>query len=198
RAARWITHILNRLSYERELLGPVARFGGEITPAVLQVFVRTHGADKPNAKKLDNDLWSVECEFPLPAHIGLGTYIEMSGDDWRDLMQSVGYEVPDKKPALPPILNFRAPQGKLSVVRNGREVILRQIEMTAAQYAKAGDAAWIVPSSCNGFRIRTAPDYSTGVAYYMAPRCAVFITDSRSHPVPPSVSEYNLGNEAAE
>lgn len=198
RAARWIAHTLNRLAYERELLGPVSRYAGEITPAILQVFVRAHGADKPQAKKLDDDFWSVQCEAPLPAHIGLGTYAEMTGDDWRDLMQSVGYEVPAKKDAKPPILNFRAPQGKISVVRHGKEQVLRQIEMTAAQYKRAGDAGWIVLSTCGGFRLRTAPDYSTGVAYYMAPRCAIFITDSKAHDVPASVLEYDLNTEAAE
>ena len=36
--ARWINHTLHRLSYERELLGEVPRFEGEITPTVLQMF----------------------------------------------------------------------------------------------------------------------------------------------------------------
>lgn len=191
RAARWIAHTLNRLSYERELLGPVSRYSGEITPAVLQVFVRAHGADKPLAKKLDDDFWSVQCEAPLPAHIGLGTYIEMTAEDWRDLMQAVGYEVPAKKDAKPPILNFRAPHGTLSVVSPWKKEAetLRQIELTAEQYARQGEAKGTRLSSCGGFRVRVGLDYSTGVAQYMAPRCAVFITDQKAHPIPNSATE---------
>ena len=33
---RWIEHTLNRLGYERELLGPVVRFGGALTPVILR------------------------------------------------------------------------------------------------------------------------------------------------------------------
>lgn len=191
RAARWIAHTLNRLSYERELLGPVARYSGEITPAVLQIFARAHGADKPRAKKLDDDFWSVQCEAPLPAHIGLGTYVEMTGDDWRDLMQAVGYEAPAKKDAKPPILNFRAPLGAIAIVSPWTKQAenLRQIEMTAEDYAKQGDAKSTRLSACGGYRVRVGLDYSTGVALYMAPRCAVFITDQKAHPIPYSATE---------
>lgn len=190
RAARWIAHTLNRLSYERELLGPVARYSGPITPAVLQVFVRTHGADKPQATKLEDDFWSIQCEAPLPAHIGLGTYAEMTGDDWRDLMQACGYEVPAKKDAKPPILNFRAPS--VSVVNPWRREAetLRQIEMTAAEFAAQGDAKGTRLSSCGGFRVRVGVDYSHPGPRYSAPRVAVFITGQKAHPVPESVAEF--------
>lgn len=199
RLARWIAHTLNRLAYERELLGPVSRYSGEITPTVLQMFVRAHGADKPKGAALGDGLFSVECESPLPAHIALGNYAEMTGDEWRDLMQACGYEVPAKKDAKPPILNFRAPQGAISTVNPHRrqEEILRQIEMTAAEYAKQGEGRGTRLSTCGGFRVRVGLDYSTGVARYMAPRCAVLITDQKAHPVPNSVTEYDL-REAAE
>lgn len=49
--SRWISHTLNRLAYEREMLGPVPRFEGEITPTLLQMFVREHGADKPKGRQ---------------------------------------------------------------------------------------------------------------------------------------------------
>lgn len=42
-------------------------FAGEITPTLLQMFVREHGADKPKGAKVDDDLFSVECDAPLPA-----------------------------------------------------------------------------------------------------------------------------------
>jgi hypothetical protein len=200
RLARWIAHTLNRLSYERELLGPVARFSGQITPATLQVFLRTHGADKPKAAKVDDDLFTVECEAPLPAHIALGCSVEMTGEEWRDLMQSVGYEVPEPKDAKPPILNFKAPGGTVSLIDPWKmqAVDLPQIELTAAQYAAQGDAKGTRLSSCGGFRVRVGLDYSTGVARYMAPRCAVLIIDQKQHPTPASVLELHSAKEAAE
>lgn len=200
RAARWIAHTLNRLAYERELLGPVSRYVGEITPAMLQIFVRTHGADKPQAKKLDDGLFSVQCAAPLPAHIGLGDYVEMTAEEWRDLMQACGYEVPEKKDAKPPILNFKAPAGTVSLVDPWRKeaVEYRQVEMTSAEYAKQGDAAFTRLSSCGGFRVRVALDYSTGVAHYMAPRVAVLLTDKKQHPLPESVLDMHSAKEAAQ
>jgi hypothetical protein len=200
--ARWINHTLNRLSYEREMLGPVARYAGPITPAVLQVFVRAHGADKPEGKKIDSDLFSVQCEAPLPAHIGLGTYIEMTGDEWRDLMQEVGYEVPAKKEALPPILNFRAPSGNVEIAsrasyRNApKSETLRQVEMTADEYKRLGDDSWISASACKEFRVRTSKDPAFKGPYYMAPRVAVYITDSKAHPIPATVID--VTQEAAQ
>lgn len=198
--ARWIAHILNRLSYERELLGPVARYSGKITPAILQVFVRTHGGEKPTAKQIEPDFFALQCDTPLPAHIGLGDTLEMSGDDWRDLMQSCGYEVPAKKEGPPPILNFKASGGQIQVVNPWRKEAedLRQIEMTAAEYAKQGDAKGTRLSSCGNFRVRCGIDYSHPGPRYSAPRCAVFITDSKEHTAPESFLDYESHKEAAE
>lgn len=95
---RWIEHILNRLSYERSMLGPVTRFGGELTPVILQAFAREHGAEKPKATEIDPGFFQLESPLPLPAHLASATYLELQADDWCDLMQSVGYEVPDAKP----------------------------------------------------------------------------------------------------
>ena len=169
RAARWIAHTLNRLSYERELLGPVARYSGPIT------------------------FFSIKCDSPLPAHIGLGDYVELSGDEWRDLMQAVGYEVPVKKDAKPPILNFKAPAGTVEISSRAsyrgapKSESLRQVEMTAADYKKQGDSGWIAQSACGEFRLRTARDPAHKGPYYSAPRVAVFLSDSKAHPLPESV-----------
>ncbi|ATG37776.1 hypothetical protein PhaeoP23_03699 (plasmid) [Phaeobacter piscinae] len=54
------------------MLGEVPRFEGEITPTLLQVFVRAHGADKPKGAKVDDGLFTVECAALLPLHIGDG------------------------------------------------------------------------------------------------------------------------------
>jgi hypothetical protein len=193
RAARWIAHTLNRLAYERELLGPVARYAGPITPAVIQVFVRTHGADKPQAKKLDDDFYSVKCESPLPAHIGLGDYIELTGNDWRDLMQACGYEVPAKKDAKPPILNFKAPSGVVSVVNPWRREAenLPQVDLTAAEYGKIhSDQRGTRLSTCGGFRVRIAPNPKATGPIYSRGWAAIMISDQKAHPVPTSVAEF--------
>ena len=87
RMARRINHTLNRLAYEKEMQGETPRHTEEITPTMLQMFVREHGADKPKGAKVDDDLFTIECRAPLPAHIGDGHSLELSGDEWRDLMR---------------------------------------------------------------------------------------------------------------
>lgn len=193
--SRWINHTLNRLSFERELLGEVPRFTGEITPTLLQMFVREHGADKPKGAKVDEDLFTVECDAPLPAHIADGATVELSGDEWRDLMQSCGYTPPEKKPAKPPILNFRAPQGKISVVNPWRreEEILPQAEMSKAEYAKIhSDQRGTRLSTCGGFRVRIAPNPNHDGPRYAAGWAAILITDQKQHDTPESVKGYDV------
>lgn len=95
---RWIEHTLNRLAFERSLLGDVARYEGDITPVILQAFAREHGAEKPKATEIEPGSFELESPVPLPLHLASGRWLEMEADDWRDLMQSVGYEVPAPKP----------------------------------------------------------------------------------------------------
>lgn len=95
---RWIEHVLNRLAFERSMLGDVPRFEGELTPVILQAFAREQGAEKPVATETDPGSFQLESPLPLPAHIADGTYLDLTGDDWRDLMQDIGYIVPDAKP----------------------------------------------------------------------------------------------------
>ncbi len=190
--ARWITHTLNRLAYEREFLGNVPRFSGEVTPTVLQSFVREHGADKPKAEKLDDELFSVQSPAPLPAHIGNGDYIEMTADDWRDLMQSAGYHPPAKKPGKPPILNFKAPSGKVETVNPWQRETesLVQRELTKEEYAKIhSEQRGTRLSACGGFRIRICPDPHHEGPRYSAGWVAVFISDQKAHPLPESILE---------
>ena len=89
---RWISHTLNRLAYERNELDEVPRFEGELTPVILQGFAREHGAHKPTAYKTQTG-YILESSVDLPAHIAVGTTLELDGDSWRDLMQSAGYRV---------------------------------------------------------------------------------------------------------
>lgn len=189
---RWINHTLNRLAYEREMLGDVPRFGGEITPTLLQMFVREHGADKPKGAKLDDDLFSVECDAPLPAHIGKGCSIELSGDEWRDLMQACGYVPPATKPAKPPILNFKAQSGKVSVINPWRREaeILPQVELTKAEYGKIhSEQRGTRLSTCGNFRVRIAPNPQHEGPRYSAGWAAIVLTDQKQHEIPESVRD---------
>ncbi|MEM1153536.1 MAG: DUF3560 domain-containing protein [Pseudomonadota bacterium] len=95
---RWVNHLLNRLAYERAELGEVPRFEGALTPVIIQGFARTHGTDKPKAKKT-GDGFSLVSELPLPVHIGDGTELTLSDAQWRDVMQGLGYEVVIKERA---------------------------------------------------------------------------------------------------
>jgi hypothetical protein len=95
---RWIDHVLNRLAYERSLLGDVVKFNGELTPVILQAFAREHGAEKPICTIVEDGFYMLESPVPLPAHLADGRWLELSGDEWRDLMQACGYEVPTPKP----------------------------------------------------------------------------------------------------
>jgi hypothetical protein len=117
---RWIDHILNRLAFEREMLGEVARYEGELTPVILQAFAREHGADKPAASIIDDGYMMLESPVPLPLHIGEGmTWAEKSLEEWRNFMQATGYEVPaakprrvSSKPAPAPLINPTAEQAE--------------------------------------------------------------------------------------
>lgn len=184
---RWIDHILNRLAYERDLLGPVARYEGELSPVILQAFAREHGAMKPSAKAVPEG-FALESAVPLPLHIASEKAVTLSADDWRDLMQSVGYTVPEKKDAKPPILNFRA--GELVAPNRfhaGETQTFRQIELTKAEYAKVwADQRGTRTSVCGTFRFKICIDPTAPGAYFSRPWVAVFLTDSKEHPAPES------------
>lgn len=182
---RWIEHTLGRLSYERSMLGEVERFEGELTPVILQAFTREHGAHKPKGQDLGGDRFSIESSAPLPLHIGDGKTLELSGDEWRDLMQSAGYEVPKPKAAPAPILNFRAPQFVSICTWNKVPRTFQQVEMTKAEFNKLWkESRGCLLSACGRFRFRTAPDPFHNGPTYSAPRVAVFLTDSKEHPAP--------------
>lgn len=188
---RWIEHILNRLSYERELLGTVQRFEGSITPVIIQAFAREHGAHKPQATKVDGDSFQLESKVALPLHLADGVSLEMSADEWRDLMHSVGYEVPAKKDALPPILNFRAPKFYCYAGWNGKELReFQQVEMTKAQYGKINsDCRGTRTSICGEYRFKICPNPFHEGPGYSRPWVAVFLTDSKEHARPESYNE---------
>ncbi|TIS37520.1 DUF3560 domain-containing protein [Mesorhizobium sp.] len=187
---RYIEHTLNRLSYERELLGPVRRYEGELTPVILQAFAREHGAHKPEGRKIDAETFVIESSATLPLHLANDTVLELSADEWRDLMQSAGYEVPVKKDGLPPILNLKAKtlQAKHRYHRDQIETF-PVVEMTKAEYGKIyAEQRGTRPSLCGQFRFKICPNPKFDGPRYMAGWCAVFLTDQKAHPLPDSVA----------
>lgn len=202
---RWIEHTLNRLAYERDLLGPVARFEGDLTPVILQTFARTHGAEKPKAEKTGEG-FKLKSPVPLPAHLGAGDALELTPDAWRALMRDCGYEVPAAKPKAPPILNFRAPGGRISSKSPYRDkpVVLEQVELTRADYSAIyKDARGVKRSACGRFRFKIAcaryiPALrERGDADLVHRWVAVFLTDSKAHPAPEGLGADKAESEAA-
>lgn len=78
---RWIEHVLNRLAFERSMLGDVPRHAGALTPVILQAFAREHGAENPKCTATDPGFFQLESPVPLPAHIASEPYLELSEDD---------------------------------------------------------------------------------------------------------------------
>lgn len=194
--ARWITHTLNRIGFEQDMLGGVARYAGEITPTLLQMFVREHGGDKPKGQKIEDGFFAVQCEAPFPAHIARGDYAEMSGEDWRDLMQACGYVPAEKAPAKPPILNFVAPCAEIAVksraTYRGAETIemLPQRHMTKADFGKIDtDYKGTRLSACGTFRARVTLDPAHTGPRYQAGWAVIYIADQKAHDMPASVKE---------
>lgn len=177
---RWINHILNRLSFERSELGEVLRFTGEMTPVIIQAFARENGADKPKANKTESG-FRLSSPVPLPLHICEGKSLDLDDEGWRDLMQSAGYEVPAPKPKTVPILNFKALTISAIAYRTYNEY--PQVEMTKKEYSSIhSDYRGVRVSSCGRFRFRICMQ---GADVGMRLVC-VFLTDSKSHPVPDS------------
>ncbi len=202
---RWIEHTLNRLGYERDMLGPVALFEGALTPVIVQTFARTHGAEKPKAEKTAKG-FRLKSPLPLPAHLSQGDALELTPTEWREFMRDCGYEVPAAKPKSAPILNFRAPGGRIhakALYRKEPES-LEQVEMTKADYTKIyKDARGVKLSACGRFRFKIAcaryiPALrERGDADLVHRWVAVFLTDSKTHPAPEGLSVDSAESEAA-
>lgn len=192
---RWIEHVLNRLAFERSMLGNVARYEGELTPVIIQAFAREHGADKPKASIVDDGFFLLESPVPLPAHLSENSWLELSDDEWRDVMQACGYEVPAKADAKAPILNLDVAtlqSPSRAYASRGEVENWRVVRVTKAQYSKVpNDYRGVRPSACGAFRFKVASARSLGVAQegehwsYVA----VFLTDSKAHDLPASLLE---------
>ncbi len=130
--ARKINHILNRLAYEQDQLAIVPLYDGSLSPAIIQTFLRAHGADKPKATKTDCG-FVVESSVCLPLHIASSCILELDDQEWRETMQNLGYEVPAKRTvaAKAPLLNFKVDQIMGILHRKLRP--LTMVEMTKEQ-----------------------------------------------------------------
>lgn len=193
---RWIEHILSRLAFERSMLGEVPRYDGELTPVIVQAFAREHGAEKPKCTVAEDGYFLLESPVPLPAHIAGERYMELSDDEWRDVMQACGYVVPAAKDALPPILNLDVPEilAKSRATYRGASEMerIRVARITKAQYSKLNaDYRGARLSACGTFRFKVASARALGVAQDGEhwSFVAVFITDSKAHPLPESMQE---------
>jgi len=181
---RWIAHILNRLSYERRILGDVPRFEGQLTTSVLQIFARTQGALSPQAKRYGDQL-SLSSPAILPLHIANDHHLTLTSEEWRDLMQSVGYAVPAPKPSKPPLLNFKAK--RIQLLRGEQNIWYTQLAMTKAQFnAILPECRRVETASCKQFRVKICRhiDETDFVGRWVC----VYLTDSRDHDIPDSPS----------
>ncbi len=182
---RWIVHILNRLSFERELLGDVPRHEGELRETAIQMFAREQGAHKPKATKTETG-YVLESSVPLPAHLASGKTLELEPDEWRKLMSDCGYSVPDvKRNEKAPILNIDVETVRVN--RWGKEQDLPVKRLTKEQYGKIyKDQRGTIGALDGSFRVRICPDPFFDGPRYQAGWVAVFLTDSKAHQVPES------------
>ena len=149
-------HTLSRLAYERSELGPVARFGGDLTAVILQAFARTHGAEKPDAEKTDFG-FLLRSPVTLPRHLAdEKNEIELSADDWGDLMQASGYEVTLREP-----------------VKRGKSTAAPLINPTAEDAARL-QAIW------NADAARRAGQYAASVAPSTVRECSQTVYSAHS------------------
>ncbi len=191
---RWIEHVLSRLAFERSMLGDVPRYDDELTPVIIQAFAREHGAEKPKCTIAEEGYFLLESPVPLPAHIAEENFLELTDDEWRDVMQACGYVVPEKKDAAPPILNLDVAeiQAKSRATYRGASEIefMPVMRVTKAQYAAAGaEYRGTRYSACGTFRFKVASarrlgDTSANAQWNFV---AVFLTDSKAHPLPESL-----------
>lgn len=191
RLNRWKEHILNRLGYERSLLGTVPRYDGEVTPGVVQVFARTWGVDTPKAHK-DGDEIGLTAASPLPPFISENEAgVTMSPEAWLDLFQALGYEPPKKIHAktAPPLLNLDQPTLSCMCRYNrGKVETLEVVRVTKAQYAKASaDYKGTRVSLCGSYRFRVGIKrhfMPCDKPAYCSPLVAVFLIDQKAHSLP--------------
>jgi len=158
--ARWIAHVLNRLSYERSFLGEIPRFAGLLTPVILQGFARTMGAEKPKACASEIG-FSLSSPVSLPIHLDQGKKIDLSENQWRDLMHSCGYIVEIKKRRKSSSTKANSPIINLSECEAQKLQDLWNIRMARKCFEQMvkGKIAPVVEMSQKGYSYRAKGNY---------------------------------------
>ncbi len=195
--ARVINHVLNRLAYERYELGQVKRYTVKLTATIIKAFARENGVHKPDCVRVD-ECWELSSSVQLPLHLSSNclTWLSMKDDDWADLFESVGYEVPAAKAKAVPILNFKANQ--IQVVLHNRKQWLSQIELTKSQYTDIySDYRGCKSSACGDFRVKICKNPDDKSEWYSKQWVCVLITDSKVHTNPLTASVNMTESEAA-
>ena len=167
----------------------VPLFDGELTPVILQTFLRTHGADKPQVTKSDYG-YIAESSVCLPLHIASSEVLELDPNEWRQLMQSLGYEVPAKKTSSNPILNFNTNQKIFTPGLYGNDPKGFELKKITKEELKNThtDRKRIRKSQCGTFRFRTILiNRAESRGYWDTDEYAVFLTDSKVHEIPESM-----------
>lgn len=190
---RKMVHLLNRLGYERYMLGPTSRFSGKLTATIIKTFARKHGTDSPECKRVEGN-WTLSSSCPLPVQIGDGLELALSDEEWCDLMVGLGYEVPAPKPKAPSILNFKAESIRVQMWSSVRE--LRQLELTKEEYQRIySDYKGCKLSECGSFRVKVCRD--PNAKGYTGEWFCVLLKDSKKHAVPKSASVTVQAEEVA-
>jgi len=182
--ARILNHVLNRLGYERELLGVVGRFDGKLTATILKAFARENGAHKPNCQKVDG-AWEISSFVPLPLHIQPNCleYITLEDEDFVELMYQSGYSVPAPKPKAASTLNFKAKSVKVNL--HGTIKDAEQITLTKAEYQEIySDYRGIKLSECGLFKVRICKNPKVQGEGWAKTWVCVFLSDSKKHIAP--------------
>lgn len=183
---RWVHHTLCRLGYETAMLGEVSMYDGELTPTVLKGFARAHGAHKPECEVVASG-YRLFSSIPLPMHIATGNTVTLTGDEWRGLMQEVGYEVPAKRTELAPIVNVKA--DTIEVKMHGSPKALAVKAMSKATYnAVYKEFRGVKHTTCGQYRVRVCLDPDSSGEFYTRPWVVAVLTDSKQHALPESAS----------
>jgi hypothetical protein len=181
--SRWISHYLQRLEYEREQLPTCPVYEGEMTATIIRTFAREQGAHKPEVSQSGDD-WILSSEVDLPAHMCQGKTISLRADQWREAMQTCGHIVTSVA-VIAPILNFQASSVECMERWGNDSTVLPVITMTKEKYnAIYSSSRGIRVSKCGTFRVRVCS--APGVQRCLCKYVAVYLSDSKTHPVPDS------------
>lgn len=88
------TYTQQAVIWEIQNLAIQKRYDGELSKVIIQAFARENGAFKPEAVKTEKRLYSEKRRSSSNAYSRWRNWT--TDDEWKDLMQSAGYEVPEK------------------------------------------------------------------------------------------------------